>query len=115
MSERRIDRVPINDAGNGWNRILPQRTPRKVLVGEHKFDWLVIGAGYAGLAAARQLAENRPDATVALVEAGEVGENASGRNSGFAIDLSHVISSKHGRTRRFASLHGVGACGDRIP
>ena len=52
MSERRIDRVPINDAGNGWNRILPQRTPRKVLVGEHKFDWLVIGAG---LAAARRV------------------------------------------------------------
>jgi glycine/D-amino acid oxidase-like deaminating enzyme len=93
MSERRIDRVPINDAGNGWNRILPQRTPRKALFGEHKFDWLVIGAGYAGLAAARRLAENRPDATVALVEAGEVGENASGRNSGFAIDLPHVISS----------------------
>ena len=56
MSERRIDRVPINDAGNGWNRILPQRTPRKALFGEHKFDWLVIGAGYAGLAAARRLA-----------------------------------------------------------
>ena len=28
-----------------------------------------------------------------LLDAGEVGENASGRNSGFAIDLPHVVSS----------------------
>jgi glycine/D-amino acid oxidase-like deaminating enzyme len=93
MSERRIDRLPINDGGNGWNRILTKRAPRKTLCGTRKFDWLVIGAGYAGLAAARRLAENQPLASVALVEAGEVGENASGRNSGFAIDLPHVVSS----------------------
>ena len=72
MSERRIDRLPINDGGNGWNHILAKRTPQKALSGEHKFDWVVIGAGYAGLAAARRLAENQPEASVALIEAGEV-------------------------------------------
>ena len=66
---------------------------RPALQGEHKFDWLVIGAGYAGLAAARRLAENRPEDSIAIVEAGEAGENASGRNSGFAIDLPHNVGS----------------------
>jgi len=93
MSVRRVERLPLNDNGNGWNRILPPRTPRPALAARREVDWVVIGAGYAGLAAARRLAENRPSDEIVLLEAGEVGENASGRNSGFAIDLPHVISS----------------------
>ena len=93
MSTQRISHLPVNDNSNGWSRILPPRTPKPPLAGDLAVDWIVIGAGYAGLAAARRLAENRPDDTIALVEAGEVGENASGRNSGFAIDLPHVVGS----------------------
>jgi glycine/D-amino acid oxidase-like deaminating enzyme len=93
VSRRRISLLPQNDNSNGWSRILPPRTPCAPLESSRKFDWLVIGAGYVGLAAARRLAENRPQDEIALLEAGEVGENASGRNSGFAIDLPHVISS----------------------
>ena len=93
MSARQIQHFPVNDNGNGWSRILPPRTPRPALSGEHTVDWVVVGAGYAGLAAARRLAENRPDDSILLLDAGEAGENASGRNSGFAIDLPHVVSS----------------------
>lgn len=89
----KIDRLPQDDATNGWSRILEPRTPAPALGGERTADWVVVGAGYAGLAAARRLAENRPDETVVLLEAGEVGENASGRNSGFAIDLPHNVGS----------------------
>jgi len=88
-----IDHLPINDNSNGWSAVLEKREAKPILQGEHNFDWLVIGAGYAGLAAARRLAENRPEDRVAIVEAGEVGENASGRNSGFAIDLPHNVGS----------------------
>lgn len=42
-----------------------------------------------GLHAARRYAELRPDATVMLVDAGRIGNNASGRCMGFAIDLAH--------------------------
>ena len=93
MNMRRVSRLPLNDSTNGWSRILPPRTAKAPLAGKRTSDWVVVGAGYAGLAAARRLAENRPNDEVVLIEAGEVGENASGRNSGFAIDLPHVISS----------------------
>jgi len=96
MSKHQISHFPINDNGNGWSRILPPRTPKPALAGQHRVNWAVIGGGYAGLAAARRLAENRPDDSILLLEAGEVGENASGRNSGFAIDLPHVVSSNQG-------------------
>ena len=89
----KISLLPDNDRTNGWSSILPPRQPHEAVAGDVKADWLVIGAGYAGLAAARRLATNRPDETVAIVDAGICGENASGRNSGFAIDLPHTVSS----------------------
>ena len=52
----------------------------------------MVGAGFAGLAAASRLAENQPDAKIVLIDAGIVGENASGRNSGFAIDTPHTAA-----------------------
>ena len=90
---RRVSRLPLNDSTNGWSRILPPRIPQASLAGRREADWVVVGAGYTGLAAARRLAENRPNDEILLLEAGGAGENASGRNSGFAIDLPHVISS----------------------
>ncbi|MER8074793.1 NAD(P)/FAD-dependent oxidoreductase [Acinetobacter pittii] len=84
-----IKAIPQMVKMSGWNAILPERIPFPALEGQHNFDWVVIGAGYAGLSAARRIAEHNPDQSVALVEAFEIGENASGKNAGFAIDLPH--------------------------
>lgn len=89
----KISVLPADDKTNGWSRILPDRTPHGELSGDVKADWVVVGAGFAGLAAARRLAENRPGDKIVLVEAQEAGEGASGRNSGFAIDLPHNVGS----------------------
>lgn len=89
----KIERLPKDDKNNGWSAILPPRKPKDALTGNVAADWIVLGAGYAGLAAARRLAENRPNDAIALIDAGEAGENASGRNSGFAIDLPHNVGS----------------------
>lgn len=89
----RIQILPADDSTNGWSRILAPRTPRAALTEDIKADWVVVGAGYAGLAAAGRLARNRPNDRVVLLEAQQVGEGASGRNSGFAIDLPHNVGS----------------------
>jgi glycine/D-amino acid oxidase-like deaminating enzyme len=90
---RLVERLPADDRTNGWSALLPRRAPRAPLQGNLHVDWVVVGAGYAGIAAARELSQRQPGASIALVEAGEVGENASGRNSGFAIDLPHAPST----------------------
>ena len=53
----------------------------------------MVGAGFAGLSAARRLIQLQPDARVVLLEAGDIAEGAAGRNSGFMIDLPHDLSS----------------------
>jgi glycine/D-amino acid oxidase-like deaminating enzyme len=89
----RIGNLPADDACNGWSAILPPRAERPALNGDVRADWVVVGAGYAGVAASRRLAENRPNEHVVLLEAQAAGENASGRNSGFAIDVPHNVGS----------------------
>lgn len=69
--------------------MLPPLAPARRLTSEQRADCVVLGAGFTGLAAARQLATHRPDWHVALVEAQRVGFGASGRNSGFIVDVGH--------------------------
>lgn len=83
----KIKVLPPDNGASGWARLLPKRQARPPLTSDITADWVVVGAGFAGLAAARRLAENQPDASIVLLEANRVGDGASGRNSGFAIDL----------------------------
>jgi len=84
-----IDLLPQDDSTNGWNNMLPPRSQNPPLAGTVSADWVVVGAGFAGLAAARRLAENRPQDQIILLEAQNLAGAASGRNAGFAIDLPH--------------------------
>ncbi|NSY39333.1 FAD-binding oxidoreductase [Leisingera sp. ANG59] len=52
-------------------------------------DWLVIGGGITGLSAATRLGEVAGNDRVLLVDARPIGWGASGRNSGFLLDLPH--------------------------
>jgi len=87
--------LPHDDHECGWLSALPAREPKPSLRGERRCDYAVIGAGFAGLAAARRLAELRPQANIVLVDAQQVGQGASGRNSGFVIDLPHKFALEH--------------------
>lgn len=90
---RPILRLPQDDGANGWAALLPPRVPRPALAGDVTAGWAVLGAGFTGLAAARRLAELGPGDRIVVVDALEVGAGASGRNSGFAIDHAHALSS----------------------
>ena len=93
MAATRIATLPDDDDTCGWSRTLPERTPKPPVEGDIKADWIVAGAGFAGLAAARRLAENRPGDKVVLLDAQRIGDGASGRNSGFVIDLPHNVGA----------------------
>jgi glycine/D-amino acid oxidase-like deaminating enzyme len=89
----KIKHLPLDQNINGW-AALRGITPRHPgLHGKVTADWLVIGAGFAGLAFARRIAELRPHEDVVVLEALDVADNASARNSGFVIDLPHTVGS----------------------
>lgn len=102
--------LPRFDDGNGWFNILPAPPAACQLEGDVAADWIVIGAGYAGLSAARTLAGHFPDQRIALVDADRVGRGTAGRNAGFAIDLP-FLQEAHGdlaRGKRIWDLHRAG-------
>jgi len=90
----RISSLPADDATCGWYHLSKPRTPRPAHSGHSQARWVVVGAGFTGLAAARQLATNFPNDEIVLIEAQEVGFGTSGRNAGFAIDLPHDIGAE---------------------
>ena len=75
----------------GWYAVLPPPAPANRLKGQQTADWVVVGAGVTGLAAARRLAELAPEARIILLEEYRVGYGSSGRNSGFIIDTPHLF------------------------
>jgi glycine/D-amino acid oxidase-like deaminating enzyme len=66
-----------------WSAVSPPPPPAPALAGELRADVAVVGAGILGLSLALHLAE--AGVRVALLEAGEIGAGASGRNTGFVV------------------------------
>jgi glycine/D-amino acid oxidase-like deaminating enzyme len=77
---------PKNDNTCGWSEILSSRAAADSVVGDIKTDWLVVGAGYTGLSAARSLALLHPNKQIVLIDGQKAGEGASARNSGYLVD-----------------------------
>lgn len=89
----KITYLPADDKSCGWYHLSPARHVKPRHCGHTSARWVVVGAGFTGLAAARQLALHYPNEEIILVEAQEVGFGTSGRNAGFAIDLPHDIGA----------------------
>ena len=94
MTAHTARRLPVHRGPAAWNAILPTQQPPQPLTSPITADFAVIGAGFAGLSAARRLSQLNPGARVVVVDAGRLAEAASGRNSGFMIDLPHDLSSE---------------------
>src|SRR5690606_14525337 len=78
---------------SGWEAISTRSAPVRELDGNVMADWLIIGAGFAGLSAARRLTQLRPEDRIVVVDAHEIAKGPAGRNSGFMIDVPHSLSS----------------------
>ncbi len=78
----------VNDNRCSWINDLDPRSNIKVLEKNDECEWLIIGAGYTGLSAARKLAQLHPTQKIILIDAQLAGEGASGRNSGYLVDTT---------------------------
>jgi glycine/D-amino acid oxidase-like deaminating enzyme len=76
----------VNDNGCSWIKDLDLRSNIKVLEKKIECEWLIIGAGYTGLSAARKLGQLYPNQKILIVDAQLAGEGASSRNSGYLVD-----------------------------
>ena len=78
----------INDDSCSWINDLSSRTNTQILSSNLDCEWLIIGAGYTGLSAARKLGQLHPNQKILLVDAQLAGEGASSRNSGYLVDTT---------------------------
>ena len=84
-----------------WRATCPPFPACPPLAGRAEADVAIIGAGYAGLNAALELAE-RHSARVVVLEAAQPGWGASGRNGGFCCLGGTMLNS-----RSIARAHGT--------
>ena len=78
----------INDNTCSWVNDLTPRSNIQTLTSDLDCEWLIVGAGYTGLSAARKLAQLYPNQKILLVDAQLAGEGASSRNSGYLVDTT---------------------------
>ena len=78
----------INDNTCVWLTNLPKRTSYKTLTKDLNCDYLIIGAGYTGLSAARKLSKLDNSKKITIVDAQLAGEGGSARNSGYLVDTT---------------------------
>ena len=78
----------INDNNCSWINDLSPRGKFQTFSSDINCEWLIIGAGYTGLSAARKLGQIHPNQKILLVDAQLAGEGASSRNSGYLVDTT---------------------------
>ncbi|MBB4275665.1 NAD(P)/FAD-dependent oxidoreductase [Rhizobium mongolense] len=93
MTRHVIKRLPIDTGTSGWEAISERAFSATALDRDATADWLIIGAGFAGLSAARRLSRLRPQDKIIVLEARELAKGPAGRNSGFMIDVPHNLSA----------------------
>jgi len=85
--------MPTLQGPAAWNEILGPQPAAQELTGTRVADFVIVGAGFAGLSAARRITQIQPDATIVILDAARIAAGSAGRNSGFMIDLPHDLAS----------------------
>jgi glycine/D-amino acid oxidase-like deaminating enzyme len=78
-----------------------QDKKKRTSIEDRNFDVVIIGGGIAGLSTAYWILKENQGLKVALVEKGQVGDGATGRNAGFitcgSVEHFNRLVSKHGK------------------
>ena len=86
--------MPFDPGPPGWSEITDPDSDYPSLEQNTVADFAVVGAGFAGLAAARRLQQLEPNCRTILLEARNIGDGPCGRNSGFMIDIPHNLGAR---------------------
>lgn len=77
-----------------WAETVELQIPNRRPDAEISCDLAIVGGGFSGLWSALKARERMPEARIVLLEAGQLGNAASGRNGGFcAPSISHGVSN----------------------
>ena len=93
MTAYQARRAPQFDTPAAWAEILGPYPDTAPIEGAQTADVVVIGAGFAGLSAARRLRQLDGGLRVVVLDGLRIAEGSAGRNSGFMIDLPHDLAS----------------------
>ncbi len=80
--------IASNDHSCAWINNLNPRINIKHILSNQTCEWLIVGAGFTGLSAARKLGQLYPSQKIILVDSQLAGEGASSRNSGYLVDTT---------------------------
>ena len=92
-----------------WTAECEPPQPAAPLAGALTTDVAIIGGGFTGVSTALQLRRLRPDLGIALLEAGALGQGASGRNGGQVLNWINGVSPKTPEAVR--RIHSVTSAG----
>lgn len=88
-----VKRLPVETGRSGWEAISERTFAPAQLHQDITADWIIVGAGFGGLSAARRLLQIRPGERIVVLDAKQLAEGPAGRNSGYMIDVPHNLSS----------------------
>jgi len=106
-----VTKLPKDPGPAAWNTLVKDTSCYPELKENIDADWVIVGGGFAGLAAARRLSQlvgNKEK--IVVLEAKRLADGPAGRNSGFMIDLPHELNSEtyvgtHDKDRRQIRLN----------
>jgi gamma-glutamylputrescine oxidase len=96
-----VSRPDIDENVSMWAATARPRPESAPLRADESADVVIIGAGFTGLSTAHHLAARFPDRRIVVLEAGRIGNGASGRNGGMVLNWIHGAElSDPDRSRR---------------
>ncbi len=89
----KVTALPFDPGPPVWKILSGDSYEFPSLAEDISVDVAVVGAGFAGMSAARQVRLLEPKIRIAVLEARGICEGSCGRNSGFMIDLPHNLGA----------------------